>query len=175
MHPGLGSVGVIARAGCYNVRTKSRVVKGVFGIMGFVLRKYATTGEHVTEGRRFAPMAPGAVQSPQQPGQLPDVSLIPGKDVLPVAIPEEGPHRPATQYKTAEEILHVWENTGKDVLDPDRFVQAPPSYEEIRKAYPWKRKPARPTNGYALSTSGSRLSEQVAALAAAAESAEVTE
>lgn len=143
--------------------------------MGFVFRKYATTGETVTEGRRFAPMAPGAVQSPQQPGQLPDVSLIPGKDVLPVAIPEEGPQRPATQYKTAEEILHVWESTGKDVLDPARFVQALPSYEEIRKADPKKRKPARPISGYALSPSGSRLSEQLAALAAASESTEATE
>lgn len=143
--------------------------------MGFVFRKYASTGEHVTEGRRFAPMAPGAIQSPQQPGMLPDVSLIPGKDVLPVVIPEEGPHRPTTQYHTAEDILHVWESTGKDVLDPDRFVQAPPSFEEVRKAYPWKRKPARPIIGYALSTNGSRLSEQVAALAAASESAETTE
>lgn len=143
--------------------------------MGFVFRKYAQTGEHITEGRRFAPMAPGAIQSPQQPGMLPDVSLIPGKGELPVQIPAEGASRPTTQYETAQEILHVWDATGKDVLDPDRFVQALPSYEEIRKAHPWVRKPSRPSAGYALSVSGLRLSEQLSALAAAAESAESAE
>lgn len=156
---------------CYNVRTENRVLKGVFGDMGFVLRKYAKTGDNVLEGRRFAPVAPGAIQSPQQPGQLPDVSSVPERGVLPVPIPEEGPRRPATQYKTAEDLLHVWESTGKDVLDPDRFVQALPSYEEIRKEHPWKRKPVRPIPGYALSVSGSRLSEQLAALGAEAEEA----
>lgn len=140
--------------------------------MGFVFRKYADVGEKVLDGRRFAPMAPGAVQSPQQPGQLPDVSLLSGKDVLPVPVPVEGPLRPTTQYHTAQEILNVYDASGKDVLDPDRFVQAPPSYEETRKAQPWVRKPARPISGYALSVSGSRLSEQIAALAATAESAE---
>lgn len=141
--------------------------------MAFVLRKYAKTGEKVLEGRYFAPVTPGAIQSPQQPGQLPDVSTVPERGVLPVPIPEEGPRRPATQYKTAEDLLHVWDSTGKDVLDPERFVQAPPSYEETRKALPWKRKPVRPAVGYALSVSGSRLSEQLEALAAEAESAEV--
>lgn len=137
--------------------------------MGFVLRRYAKTGDKVLQGRRFAPVAPGAIQSPQQPGQLPDVSSVPERGDLPVAIPEEGPRRPETQYSTAQEILDVFENTGKDVLDPERFVQAPPSYEETRKAYPWIRKPARPTPGYALSVSGARLSEQLAALEAPAE------
>lgn len=141
--------------------------------MGFVLRKYARTGDHVTEGRRFAPVAPGAVQSPQQPGQVPDVSTVPERGVLPVAIPAEGARRPTTQYETAEEILHVWDATGKDVLDPDRFTQALPSYEEQRKADPWRRKPARPIPGYALSVSGSRLSEQLAALEAPLEEEEL--
>lgn len=141
--------------------------------MGFVLRKYAKTGERVTDGRRFAPVAPGAVQSPQQPGQVPDVSTVPERGVLPVQIPADGARRPATQYKTAEEILHVWDATGKDVLDPDRFTQALPSYEEQRKADPWRRKPARPIAGYALSVSGSRLSEQLAALEAPLEEEEL--
>lgn len=140
--------------------------------MGFVLRKYAKTGDKVVDGRRFAPVAPGAVQSPQQPGQLPDVSSVPERDVLPVPIPVDGPRRPATQYHTAQEILRVWERSGKDVLDPERFVQAPPPYEETRKALPWQRKPVRPIPGFALSTNGSRLSEQLNALAAQAESAE---
>lgn len=142
--------------------------------MAFVLRKYAKTGDKVTEGRRFAPMAPGAIRSPQQPGQLPDVSTVPERGVLPVPIPEEGPRRPATQYRTAQEILGVFDATGKDVDDPERFEQihaAPPSYEEQRKATPWKRKPARPQAGYALHTSGLRLSEQLNALAAEAEHA----
>lgn len=142
--------------------------------MAFVLRKYAKTGDQVTEGRRFAPMAPGAIQSPQQPGQLPDVSTVPERGVLPVPIPEEGPRRPATQYGTAQEILDVFEATGKDVLDPERFEQfhvSPPSYEERRKALPWMRKPVRPIPGFALHINGSRLSEQVQALAATAEEA----
>lgn len=143
--------------------------------MGFVLRRYAKTEEKVLEGRRFAPMAPGAIQSPQQPGQLPDVSSVPERGVLPVPIPEDGPRRPATQYLTAEELLHVFESSGKDVLDPERFVQAPPSYEETRKALPWVRKPTRPTAGYALSVSGARLSEQLAALQASTETEAASE
>lgn len=143
--------------------------------MGFVLRKYAKTGDKVLEGRRFAPVAPGATQSPQQPGQVPDISSVPERGVLPVPIPAEGPRRPATQYLTAEDRLQVWESTGKDVLDPKRYEQAPPSYEETRKALPWKRKPVRPTVGYALSVSGARLSEQLAALEANAEGADATE
>lgn len=143
--------------------------------MGFVLRKYAKTGEKKLEGRRFAPVAPGALQSPQQPGQLPDISSVPERGVLPVPIPEEGPRRPATQYKTAEDILQVWESTGEDVLEAKRFEQEPPSYEETRKALPWLRKPVRPVEGYALSVSGSRLSEQLAALEAGAESTEASE
>lgn len=142
--------------------------------MAFVLRKYAKTGEKVVDGRRFAPMAPGAIQSPQQPGQLPDVSSVPERGVLPVPIPAEGPRRPETQYLTAEERLHVWDATGKDVLDPERFVQAPPSYEETRKAQPWLRKPVRPVPGYALSVSGLRLSEQLGALSSEAETAETS-
>lgn len=140
--------------------------------MAFVLRKYAKTGEKVLEGRRFAPMTPGAIQSPQQPGQLPDVSSVPERGQLPVAIPEEGPRRPTTQYRTAQEILDVFDMTGKDVMDPERFEQihvSMPSYEELRKATPWVRKVARPQAGYALHTSGSRLSEQLAALEAPAE------
>lgn len=140
--------------------------------MGFVLRKYAKTGDKVLQGRRFAPVAPGAIQSPQQPGQLPDISSVPERGELPVGIPAEGPRRPETQYSTAQERLDVYGNSGKDVLDPERFVQAPPSYEETRKAYPWIRKPARPSAGYALSVSGSRLSEQLAALDAPAEPTE---
>lgn len=137
--------------------------------MAFVLRKYAKTGEKVLEGRQFAPMTPGAIQSPQQPGQVPDVSTVPERGVLPVAIPGNGPIRPATQYKTAEERLHVWDATGKDVLDPERFTQALPSYEERRKADPWRRKPVRPEAGFALHTTGSRLSDQLAALEAGPE------
>ena len=146
--------------------------------MAFVLRRYAKTGEKVLQGRHLAPVTPGALQSPQQPGQLPDISTVPERGVLPVPIPEEGPRRPATQYKTAEDRLEVWERTGKDVLDGDRFEQfqiSPPSHEEQRHALPWKRKPVRPVEGYALSVSGSRLSEQLAALEANAEAAEAAE
>lgn len=146
--------------------------------MAFVLRRYAKTGEKVLQGRHFAPVTPGAQQSPQQPGQLPDISTVPERGVLPVPIPEEGPRRPATQYATAEDRLDIWEMTGKDVLDPERYEQfhvSPPSHQEVRNAQPWLRKPVRPVEGYALSVSGSRLSEQLAALEASAESAEASE
>lgn len=139
--------------------------------MGFVLRRYAKTGDKVLEGRRFAPVAPGATQSPQQPGQLPDISTVPERGVLPVPIPEEGPRRPATQYDTAEDRLNIWEATGMDVLDGERYEQfhvSPPSYEELRRALPWQRKPVRPLPGFALSNNGTRLSDQMAALEASA-------
>lgn len=134
--------------------------------MAFVERKFARAGQTETSGRFYAPMAPGAVDSPQEPGEVPDRSSVPGHDELPVAIPEEGPRRPLTEYKTAQRIMGVYAKEDLDPLDPERFVQAPPGYEEIRKLNPIQRQPLRPIAGYALHVSGTRLNTQLAELAA---------
>ncbi len=126
--------------------------------MAFVKRKFGHPGSAApTPGQSFVPMAPGAVDSPQEPGRVPDRSTIPGEGELPVPIPEEGPRRPLSEYRTAQRIMGVYEKEGLDPLDPERFVQAPPSLEEQRKATPIQRTPLRPVPGYDLSVSGSRL------------------
>jgi hypothetical protein len=120
-------------------------------------------------------MAPGAVDSPQEPGEVPDRSSVPERGELPVPIPEEGPRRPNTEYFTSQHIMRVYEKEGLDPLDPARFVQAPPSFEERRKANPSMRQPLRPTAGNVLSASGTRLNEQLAAIAAESEAQQPTE
>ncbi|HWV25553.1 MAG TPA: hypothetical protein VNZ58_15320 [Thermomicrobiales bacterium] len=119
--------------------------------MGFVTRRFAQAGKNVSTGRFFAPPAPGAVKSPQVPGEVPDRSTIPDEGVLPVPAPaiQGESTRPLTQYGTAEEIMGVYQK--KDVSDPNRFEQTPPSPEEQRKAFGGMlRTPQRPTAGYAL-------------------------
>jgi hypothetical protein len=139
--------------------------------MAFVTRKFAHPGSAAaTPGRFYAPMAPGAVDSPQEPGEVPDRSSVPEHGNLPVEIPAEGPRRPQTEYQTSQQIMRVYEKEGLDPLDPARFVQAPPSYEERRKAEPIRRQPLRPMPGYALSVSGTRLDSKLAALSAQADS-----
>lgn len=136
--------------------------------MAFVTRKFAHPGSTLAPGRFYAPMAPGAVDSPQEPGRVPDRSTVPEHGNLPVEIPEEGSRRPLSQYQTAQEIMQVYEKEGVDPLDPERFVQAPPGYEEVRKSQPYQRPPQRPTPGYALSVSGTRLNTRLAELTAEA-------
>lgn len=138
--------------------------------MAFVTRRFARTGQATSGGRFFAPEAPGAVRSPQVPGEVPDRSTIPDEGILPVPpVSVQGePMRPLTQYGTAEEIMGVFEK--KPVDDPTRFEQAPPSYEEQRKAFAGRlRTPQRPTPGYALA-SGTRMpNSRLAMLQARAE------
>lgn len=144
--------------------------------MAFVTRKFAHPGSAAaTPGRFFVPEAPGAVDSPQEPGQVPDRSTVPEHGQLPVPLPEEGARRPLTEYGTSQRVMHVYEKEGLDPLDPERFVQAPPGYEERRKANPMLRKPLRPLAGYALAVSGTRLNEQLAALAAQADAEQPAE
>jgi hypothetical protein len=144
--------------------------------MAFVTRKFAHPGSaSATPDRFFAPMAPGAVDSPQEPGRVPDRSTVPGHDELPVEIPEEGARRPLTEYQTSQEIMGVYQSTEHDPLDPQRFVQAPPSYEEQRKATPVKRPPLRPMPGYALHVSGTRLNSDLAELSAQADADQPTD
>lgn len=144
--------------------------------MAFVTRKFAHPGSAAaTSGRFYAPKAPGAVDSPQEPGQVPDRSTVPEHGELPVPLPEEGARRPLTEYGTSQRVMHVYEKEGLDPLDPERFVQAPPSYEERRKANPTLGKPLRPLAGYALHVSGTRLNEQLAALSAEANAEQPSE
>ena len=65
--------------------------------------------------------------------------------------------------------------TALDPLDPERFIQAPVSFEERRKANPLMRQPLRPLAGFALHTSGTRLNEQLAAISAEADAAQPSE
>lgn len=143
--------------------------------MAFVTRKFAHPGSTLAPGRFFIPMAPGAVDSPQEPGQVPDRSDIPEQGNLPVEIPEEGPRRPLTEYKTSQHMMGVYTKEELDPLDPERFVQAPPSYEERRKALPNQGLPLRPTPGFALSTAGTRLRSQLAEIAEKAQADHPTE
>jgi hypothetical protein len=132
--------------------------------VAFVLRKMTDPGDPITTGRGTVPDAPGAVSSPQIPGQVPDRSSIPGEGNLPVAVPETPPRRPLTEYGTAQRIMHVYAPEDGNEDDPARFEQAPISYEEMRKAYPALRTPLRPMPGYALADGARERGAQVPAL-----------
>lgn len=136
--------------------------------MAFVLKTYAKPGDPIDPSCANVPVAPGAVSSPQIPGQVPDRSTITGEGQLPVP-PAKGPvRRPLTEYGTAQRIMGVYAPIDGDETDPARFEQANASYEEIRKAYPNLRTPNRPGNGYAL-VEGTRVaSATLAALSDAA-------
>jgi len=136
--------------------------------MAFVTRKFAETGNVHNADRYYIPVAPGAVASPQEPGELPDRSSVPERGVLPVPPPAGEVRRPLTQYGTSEEIMDVYHKPELDPTDPARFVQAPPSYEEQRKANPALLKPLRPQPGYALSGGTRIASPELAARAAQA-------
>ncbi|MDQ4044885.1 MAG: hypothetical protein M3173_05485 [Chloroflexota bacterium] len=129
--------------------------------MGFVLPKRASINDPIVRGRHAVPAAPGASASPQIPGKVPDRSTIPGEGDLPVEVPATPPRRPLTEYGSAQRIMHVFAPEDGNEDDPARFEQAPVSYEEMRKAYPALRAPARPKPGYALAD-GTRVSRQKA-------------
>lgn len=132
--------------------------------MGFVYRKYAPTETRVTEGRRFQPMAPGALRAPQTPGEVPDISHIPGHRDLPIPLPTNGPSRPSAEYHTSQGIMHVYDRH-EDPLDADRWTMALPSQAERNRATPVMLKPARPQGNYLLggTAEGKRLTAQLAA------------
>ncbi len=90
------------------------------------------------------PDAPGGAKSPQQPGMTPDRSTIPGHHFIQAPEPLGAPIRPASQYLTAEELADLLP-TLNQIAEPSDFEQAPSAYEEMRKAYPWKNPPIRPT------------------------------
>ena len=124
--------------------------------MAFVLRKSTRPGAVIESGRRPVPEAPGAVWSPQIPGQVPDRSPVPGEGVLPVP-PADTPRPPLTEFGTAQRIVGIYAPKDGNDDDPARFELGPTSYEEMRKANPALRTPVRPTSGYQLAD-GSRLS-----------------
>jgi hypothetical protein len=141
--------------------------------MAFVLKKHTKPGDAIVPGRSNVPVAPGAVTSPQAPGEVPDRSSIAGEGVLPVPPAVEPIRRPLAEYGTAQRIMGVYEPKGDNRMNPARFEQAGPTYEEIRKAYPQLRTPVRPKAGYALSD-GTRLVVN-AALAASNEANQAIE
>lgn len=107
-----------------------------------------TRSERV-HGRPKSPPAPGAVASPQIPGEVPDHSTVPGHFSTRVARPTGRVRRPLTQYGTAEEIMHVFP-APEEEPDKSEFEQATASVEELRKAYPWQLPPVGPTPAFAL-------------------------
>lgn len=112
-------------------------------------------------GRRrqlIAPAAPGAIASPQYPGEVPDRSTVPGK--FSTSVPRASdPRRPLSEAGTAQEIMGVYAASGEREMDPARFEQATAAYEEMRKAYPARLPPVRPAPGYALSHGDAMASE----------------
>jgi hypothetical protein len=113
------------------------------------------------------PEAPGAVTSPQMPGEVPDRSTIPGQYAVSVA-PNPDARRPLTEYQTAQRIMGVFRAEPGQEREPARFEQATASFEELRKADPAQWPPGRPRPGYALDTS-----EPVESLAEQAEGSNI--
>lgn len=111
------------------------------------------------------PKTPGASKSPQRPGQTPDRSTIPGHHHIQAPAPLGSPTRPAVQYLTAEELSHAMPIPDEHA-EPSDFEQAPASFEENRKAYPWQTPPRRPTPWFTL---GDGVSPSDPALAAGAD------
>lgn len=95
------------------------------------------------------PKAPGASKSPQRPGQTPDRSTLPGHHFIQAPAPLGEPIRPAVQYLTAQELSHALP-VPDEIAEPKDFEQAPASFEENRKAYPWQNPPRRPTSWFTL-------------------------
>jgi hypothetical protein len=100
------------------------------------------------QGRPRKTPAPGAIASPQLPGDVPDRSTVPGHHSL--RVPRaKSVRRPLTQYGTAEEIMYTFRKHG-DEITPEQFEQAPPSFQELRKVDLAALPPVRPAAGYIL-------------------------
>jgi len=92
-----------------------------------------------------SPPAPGASQSPQKPGMVPDRSTVPGHFSERVG-PPTTKRRPISQYGTAEELLAVFKQEPEADIEPKDFEQATASFEEVRKAELWELPPVRPVD-----------------------------
>lgn len=95
------------------------------------------------------PLAPGGLKTLLRPGDSPDRSTIPGQHFIQAPAPLGAPIRPAAQYLTAQELSHAMPVPDEDAA-PSDFEQAPASFEENRKAYPWQNPPRRPTPWFTL-------------------------
>ena len=115
--------------------------------MAFVLRKSARPGDPVKPGRRPVPKAPGAVKSPQIPGQVPDRSEVPGEACCRFRLLSTAPPRPSSAPRSY--CAHLCPD-GRQRGRSARFELGPTSYEERRNAYPALGTPVRPTSGYQL-------------------------
>lgn len=108
------------------------------------------------------PVTPGAISSPQHPGEVPDRSTVPGQFSTRVA-PARGARRPLTEYGSAQAIMDVYKAAPGQEMEPARFEQATASFEELRKAYPAQVPPVRPAPGYALQE-GDRMASELQAI-----------
>ncbi len=126
--------------------------------MAFVRRKLARPGSASNAEIGVATPTPGAIESPQEPGQVPDRSSVPTQGQVPVPADPIG-RRPLTEYGSAQRIMHVYTAEPGQENDPARFEQATATYEEIRKAYPALRTVESPSPGYVLSD-GNRLASE---------------
>lgn len=113
-----------------------------------------------------SPEAPGAVDSPQMPGEVPDRSTIAGQYTTHVEASPD-PRRPLVEYQTAQRIMGVYRADPGQEREPARFEQATASFEEMRKADPALLPPARPAPGFLLD--GSEPVQQIESGDAAAE------
>lgn len=108
------------------------------------------------------PKSPGGLKTLLRPGDSPDRSTIPGQHFIQAPAPLGAPIRPAAQYLTAQELSHAMP-IPDEPAEPSDFEQAPASFEENRKAYPWQNPPRRPTPWFTL---GDGISPTDPALAA---------
>lgn len=111
------------------------------------------------------PDAPGGALTLLKPGSAPDRSTIPGHWSAQAPAPAGPPTRPAVQYLTAQELSNAMP-LPDEAAEPMDFEQAPASFEENRKAYPWQNPPRRPTPWFTL---GDGVASDDPALAAGAE------
>lgn len=93
--------------------------------------------------------SPGGTFSPQQPGEVPDRSSVPGQYAECSPRPAEI-RRPLNERGTAQGIMRWFQAPAGSELDPSRFEQVTASWEELRKAYPPQLPPNRPAPGFPL-------------------------
>jgi hypothetical protein len=96
-----------------------------------------------------SPPAPGAISSPQMPGETPDHPSVPGHErgALP---PLASTRRPLTEYGTAQRLMRLFTPPPGARLTAADWEQGPASFEELRKVDPRLTPPWRPLTGYAL-------------------------
>ena len=100
-------------------------------------------------GPRQSIPSPGGTFSPQQPGEVPDRSSVPGQYAVRSPRPAEI-RRPLIERGTAQGIMKWFQAPADSPMDPSRFEQVTASWEELRKAYPPQLPPVRPEPGFPI-------------------------